>query len=142
MKRLILFLSLVIFACEGPMGPQGPQGPPGEQGPIGPEGPQAEVKSVELMIYAKHYTTANPSHVTAIIEDGEFDYDSVVLLVSYMGSNESWVSIENLSNCYYTNIGYVYGADYAYDNKEGYCVFISDYYQKLLLKQIKIQYIP
>lgn len=36
---LLLFMAVVLAACEGQVGPQGPQGPPGSQGPPGPTGP-------------------------------------------------------------------------------------------------------
>lgn len=38
-KVLFLFITVVFFACEGPMGPMGPQGPSGPIGPVGPTGP-------------------------------------------------------------------------------------------------------
>lgn len=147
MKWLILVVGLII-GCEGPTGPQGErgltgeQGPQGEQGPMGPEGPQAEVKSVELTVYAKHYTAANPAYITVIIEDTSFNTESSVVFIGYDSANEIWVNVEFLCDCYQAGIIYVYGPDYAYDNKSGYAAIIADFSQDLLLKRLKIQYIP
>ena len=150
--RKILWLLVLIFACEGPMGPEGPQGEQGEQGEQGSEG-TANISVIQFSFNTSAFTVDGnytyylkdiPEITSSVFNDG------LVLVYIISNNGNAWYALPTIWSYDFDEDGqvdwvielsYAYGAGWleiAYFATEGTTMAESSY----LLGPFKVVIIP